>query len=87
MPTKSVLNPSTQAFSTPTMLVDSKQTALLQKAFNPWTPSKQTELRFLFDSRSQKSYITEGACKELALKARGERAMSIMTFGSTVHKN
>ena len=88
------LNPSAPAFdssSTPTMLTDSRQTALLQTAcalaFNPQIPARQTELRFIFDSGSQRSYITDQACKALALTARGVKTMSIMTFGSTKQRN
>ena len=87
------LNPSAPTFNsgnTSTMLIDSKQTTLLQTAcalvFNPRAPSKQAELRFILDTGSQKSYITESATRELSLKGQGERAMTIMTFGSTVQK-
>ena len=88
------LNPSAPAFdssSTPTILTDSRQTALLQTAcalaFNPRTPATQTELRFIFDSGSQWSYIMDRACKALALTAQGVKTMSIMTFGSTKQRN
>ena len=77
------LNLSAPAFdgsSTPTMLTDSRQTALLQTActlaFYPQIPARQTELCFIFDSGSQRSYITDRACKALALTVRGVKTMS-----------
>ena len=45
-------------------------------------PSKSVEVRLLFDSGSQRSYLTEWAMKLLQLKPTGEQTLSIATFGA-----
>jgi len=49
---------------------------------NPSNPQTLIEVRLLFDSGSQKSYITERAKGLLALEPSGEQLLSIATFGS-----
>ena len=51
-------------------------------AFNPAKPSLSTDVRLLFDSGSQRSYLTERAKRRLQLKPTGERTLSIATFGA-----
>ena len=50
---------------------------------NPSNPQRSIEVRILFDSGSQKSYITERAKSLLALESTGEQLLSIATFGSS----
>ena len=89
-PTTSTLDPDAPAY-TPTvannaLCVDSKKTVLLQTArcvvYNPSNPTTALEVRLLFDTGSQKSYITEHARSLLSLQPSGEQQLSIATFGS-----
>ena len=60
---------------------------LLQTArariYNPVKPKQTLEVRCLFDTGSQKSYLTERAMKMLKLEPTGEQALSIAAFGAT----
>ena len=51
-------------------------------AFNPLRRERATEVRILFDTGSQRSYVTEHATKLLQLKPTGEQTLSIATFGA-----
>ena len=89
-PTSSRLDPEAPSY-TPTVATnalcpDSRKTVLLQTArsvvHNPSNPSAAIEVRLLFDTGSQKSYITERARSLLSLELSGEQQLSITTFGS-----
>ena len=60
---------------------------LLQTAraiiFNPLNPKQNLEVRFLFDSGSQRSYTTDRVMKQLQLKPSGEQTLAIAAFGAT----
>lgn len=49
---------------------------------NPNNPRTSVEVRVLFDSGSQKSYISDRARDLLYLDPIGEQSLSIATFGS-----
>ena len=72
--------------TTNTFCSDKGRTVLLQTAravvHNPSRPQISIEVRLLFDSGSQKSYITERAQDLLSLEPSGEQRLSIVTFGS-----
>lgn len=51
--------------------------------YNPAQLYRSIEVRVLFDSGSQKSYISERAKGQLALQLTGEQHLCIATFGST----
>ena len=65
---------------------DQQGTVLLATArtvvCNPSNPGMMIELRLLFDSGSQRLYITECAMKMLALEPTSEQFLSIATFAS-----
>ena len=80
--------PSYQPISTATTLCSDKGEAiLLQTActtvHNPSDPQFWIEVQLLFDSGSQKSYITEQAKRLLSLEPTGEQLLSIATFVSS----
>ena len=83
------LNPDAPMYTPTTNAFCSAQqrTVLLQTAravvCNPLNPGMMIELRLLFDSGSQRSYITERAMKMLALEPTSEQFLSIATFAST----
>ena len=83
------LNPDAPTYTPTTNAFCSAQrrTVLLQTAravvCNPSNPGMMIELRLLFDSGSQRSYITERAMKMLALEPTSEQFLSIATFAST----
>ena len=81
-PDATVYTPTTNALCS-----DQRKTVLLQTAHtvvcNPSNPRASVELRLLFDSGSQRSYITKRAMKMLAMKPTGEQPLSISTFAST----
>ena len=83
-PEASVYKPSTTANN---LCSDNSRTLFLQTAraviHNPDGTGASLEVRLLFDGGSQKSYISERACKLLRLEKRGEQALSIATFGSS----
>ena len=70
------------------MYCDSTQVpVLLQTArahiFKVSSPKAMLEVRVIFDSVSQRSYITNGVRKLLNLDSRSTETMLIKTFGST----
>ena len=83
-PPETTLSPD----ATPTTAnnADKGNAILLQTArsivHNPAKSETSIEVRLLFDSGSQKSYITERAKNLLALEPSGEQLLSIATFGS-----
>ena len=82
-----VMNPNLPVFQpTTTCYVSTCNTVFLQTAkapaFNVEQPHKKMNAQLLLDSGSQCSYITERACKKLALKPLGTKSVSILTFGS-----
>ena len=85
--TSTSLDPEAPLF-TPTVSTspDERKTVLLQTArsvmYNPSNPTASIEVRLLFDTGSQKSYITERARSLLSLEPCGEQPLSIATFGS-----
>ena len=89
----SVMNPTASAFqpTTPVLWTTSNQGVLLQTAqvmvFNPDDPQCSKRVRVVFDSGSQRSYITERLQTELGLQPKGEQCMSIVTFGSRGEKS
>ncbi len=87
---ESGLNPQAAAYTaTPTtnLYVCTNKTVLLQTArtvvYNPNATQHSLELRAIFDSGSQRSYITSRAKNALALIPEGEQHVSIVTFGSS----
>ena len=68
-------------FPQPSAQAREKQTAHMM-VHNPSDPQIAIEVRLLFDSGSQRSYIMEQAQKLLALEPIGEQLLSIATFGS-----
>ena len=76
----------TPTVSTNALSPDERKTVLLQTArsvvYNPSNPTASIEVRLLFDTGSQKSYITERARSLLSLEPCGEQPLSIATFGS-----
>lgn len=89
--TSATLDPTAPTY-TPTVAThalcpDKRKTILLQTALcilhNPSNPSKSLEVRLLFDTGSQKSYITDRARSLLSLESTEEQHLSIATFGST----
>ena len=82
------MNPAASEFNptktTSTILTHTNQSVLLQTAqASVFNPDDSQRVRIVFDSGSQRSYITESLKLELNLTARGEQSMSIMTFGSS----
>lgn len=74
--------------TTPTVLwTGGSQAILLQtaraKAFNPGVLKRYCQVRVVFDSGSQRSYVREKIAQRLALTTEAERPLTIMTFGST----
>lgn len=84
------LDPEAPAYhpaqTTNNLCSDNMKTVLLQTArsiiHNPYDPRITLEVRILFDSGSQRSYISERARNLLALNSCGEQTLSIATFGS-----
>lgn len=87
---KTDLNPGAPSYvlrqTTSTLCSTEKRAVLLQTActvvHNPMKPEVVLELRILFDSGSQRSYITDRAKKLLQLVPKGEQTLSIATFGA-----
>ena len=85
------LNPDAPAYtpsSTTSAVCSTKGRAiLLQTAraviYNPVKQKRTVEVRLLFDSGSQRSYLTERAMKLLELVPTGEQTLAIATFGAT----
>ena len=89
--TSTTLDPEAPSY-TPTssnnaLCPDKRRNVLLQTAhcilYNPSNPSATVEARVLFDTGSQKSYITEHTRRILALESSETQHLSIATFGST----
>ena len=86
--TPTSLDPGAPSFtptvSTSALCPDNKKTELLQTArsvvYNPANPTVLIEVRLLFDTGSQKSYITERTKSLLSLEPSGEQLLSIATF-------
>ena len=90
----SSLNPEAREFnsqSTATCLtentalfVEGNETVLLQTAqamvYNPTKAKCQTRVHIVFDSGSQRSYVTDRIKKTLNIVSKGKRTMSIVTF-------
>ena len=83
-------NPAAAPFqpSTSTALwADGRNVILLQTAqktaFNLASPERSCNVRIVFDSGSQRSYVTEQVARRLLLATEGEKSLTIMTFGST----
>ena len=87
------LDPEATAFEpkvdpeTPSLVCSAHGKAiLLQTAraviFNPLNPKQTLEVRFLFDSGSQRSYVTDRVMKLLQLESSGERTLTIAAFGA-----
>ncbi|XP_064388661.1 uncharacterized protein LOC135336735 [Halichondria panicea] len=78
--------PYTPTLANNALCSDKGNAILLQTArsivHNPAKSETSIEVRLLFDSGSQKSYITERAKNLLALEPSGEQLLSIATFGS-----
>ena len=70
-----------------TICSDKREAVLLQTActiiHNLSEPHISIEVRLLFDSGSQRSYITEQAKKLLRLEPTGEQLLTSATFGSS----
>ena len=83
------LDPNAPTFSptttTSTLCSTQGRVILLQTArtvaYNPHMPNLTTRVRILFDSGSQRSYLTERAVKQLQLKPTGGQTLLIATFG------
>ena len=71
--------------ATENVLRSSEETVLMQTAkgnvFNK-VNGKQENIRMLFDSGSQRTYITEDLAKKLSLKLGEKSKISLVTFGS-----
>ena len=84
------LNPEAPAYTlnptTNTLCSTKKKAILLQTArmvvHNPSKLEFATEVHLLFDSGSQRSYLTEQAMRLLQLQPTGEQTLSIATFGA-----
>ena len=67
-------------------LAEADRAILLQTAqvtlYHPTQPERELEVSLIFDSGSQKSYISKAARDILELPSQGRRMLSIMTFGS-----
>ena len=72
---------SLTACSTPgdTILLQTARTAI----FNPIKPKKTIEVRMLFDSGSQNSYVTDRVRRSLQLEPTGGQTLSIAAFGAS----
>ena len=73
--------------STTSCLAENGKTVLLQTAratlYNPTSPKNQLEVSIIFDTGSQRSYISKSASDYLRLKPQERNILSIMTFGSS----
>ena len=87
-PEATAFEPGTQTNPrTPSLVCSTHGKAiLLQTAraviFNPLKPKQTLEVRFLFDSGSQRSYMTDRVMKMLQLKSSGEQTLAIAAFGA-----
>ena len=85
-PSSTPLNVKAPTFKVPSLLSGSNGTILLQtartNAYDPEDPERKVSVRLIFDSGSQRSYITERVSNQLGLRALGIKEMSIATFGA-----
>uniref|UniRef100_A0A1X7TC10 Uncharacterized protein n=1 Tax=Amphimedon queenslandica TaxID=400682 RepID=A0A1X7TC10_AMPQE len=82
---KGSLDPKAEPFKSSSLLTDSSGLILLQtsKAFVENSNCQDIkELRVIFHSGCQRSYITEIANRALCLRVSGKRDMNITTFGA-----
>ena len=67
------------------LLVGAKETVLLQtasiKVYNPDNRDKHVQIRAIFDTGSQQSYVTRNIKEALDLKPSETKAITVMTFG------
>ena len=82
-------NPAAAPFkpdTSTTLWTNSSQAVLLQTAkaagFNPANPKRSGHVRVVFDTGSQRSYVTEHVARNLSLVEEGEQPLTILTFGS-----
>ncbi|XP_011410528.1 PREDICTED: uncharacterized protein LOC100633078 [Amphimedon queenslandica] len=86
------LNPEAPPFTSlsSTSQAEENDTVLLQTvrvtAFNPSNPALCREAKVILDSGSQRSYVTQDLKKEMALKVKSKKSMSIAAFGSTTQR-
>ena len=86
------LNPSAASFQAPTtsMYISSKSSVLLQTAraniSKPGNDEHFVNARMVFDSGSQRSYISENLQKTLTLPITGQETLLIKTFGESTAK-
>ena len=89
--TQLALNPSSPTFNlpptSPALCVDSNRTVLLQTALaevsNPRDPTSVMRVRFVMDSGSQKSYLTQWVKDCLPLPVIYKQCLLIAAFGSS----
>ena len=71
---------------TTNLWVNSDRAVLLQTAqaqvLNPDSPAHSRMVRIVFDSGSQRSYITQQVARELSLTPKGKQQLTVMTFSS-----
>jgi hypothetical protein len=83
-PRASPFQPTTSVNTT--ILVDGKGAVLLQTAkmcvYDPSNPERLLTVRAIFDTRSQRSYVTQRIQDALRLTPSSKQSMSIVTFGS-----
>ena len=82
---------NTPTSTTNTFCSTKRRNFLLQTALtvvhNPLKPKSAVQLHILFDSGSQRSYLSERAMKLLRLKATDTQTLSIVTFGAERKQN
>ena len=88
VPSSTSLNPAAPSITSTSsnFCVGSIKAVLLQtvraQLHNISRPERSVEVCLLLDSGSQRSYLSEGARRMLALEPIGEQQLSIATFGS-----
>ena len=82
----SQLDPNATPFRSASLLTDSNGTILLQTAQATVRNRANALLRLIFDSGSQRSYITQRARRKLSLRALGRKELVISTFGNGSRK-
>ena len=90
----SALNPQAPTPTTTSLWVRTDRAILLQTAkatafnpaFNPSSPGMSQSVRFVLDTGSQRSYVTNSVKEKLSLVPEGEQCMSILTFVSSEEK-
>ena len=78
-----------QPFTSTALRANRSNAILLQTAqtttFNPTRPKKSPCIRIVFDSGSQRYYMTEQVVRCLSLATESKQSLTIITFGS--HRN